>query len=120
MAGQAENTALDGFPPGFNLFSLEGMEGLNTKAQRPAIKDQQWSWSQNFIPIGEANARVIWGVGGLNYTAPGGLTGGWGPAAGLEAPPGFSPPPLARSSARRLSSGASLRACTSLTSASSR
>lgn len=74
MAGQAENTALDGFPPGFNLFSLEGMEGLNTKAQRPAIKDQQWSWSQNFIPIGEANARVIWGVGGLNYTAPGGLT----------------------------------------------
>lgn len=52
----------NGFPEGFQLFMLEGMEGLNTKAQRPAIEDQQWSWSENYIPIGAANARALYGT----------------------------------------------------------
>jgi hypothetical protein len=63
-----------GFPPGFQLFQLEGMEGVNTKAQRPAIKDQQTYWMENFFPIGAANARTLWGVGTTKFTAGGGLT----------------------------------------------
>lgn len=63
-----------GFPPGFQLFQLEGMEGINTKAQRPAIKDQQFYWSENYLPIGAANMRALWGVGTTKYTASGGKT----------------------------------------------
>jgi hypothetical protein len=70
----ADEGAAIGFPPGFQLFQLEGMEGLNTKAQRPAIKDQQFAWIENFYPIGEANARTLWGVGTTKYTASGMLT----------------------------------------------
>lgn len=62
------------FPPGFDAFLLEGFEGLNTKAKRPAIKDQEFGWSENIIPIGAANARMMWGADAPIYTASGGLT----------------------------------------------
>lgn len=74
MPDGEKGAPLQGFPEGFQLFQLEGMEGLNTKAQRPAIEDQQFSWAENFIPIGKANARVLYGVGPDLYTAPGVLT----------------------------------------------
>ncbi len=62
------------FPPGFQLIQLEGMEGLNTKAQRPAIKDQEFSWALNFIPIGAANARTLYDRAAYLFTRSGGLT----------------------------------------------
>lgn len=61
-------------PPGFKLFQLEGMEGMNTKAQRPAIEDQQLYWAQNFQLIGHANARTLWGAQSPIYAPPDGLT----------------------------------------------
>lgn len=63
-----------GFPPGFQLFQLEEMKGLNTKAQRPAIDDQEFNWIENFYPIGAANSRTLWGVGATKFTASGILT----------------------------------------------
>lgn len=57
-----------GFPKDFELFQLEGDPrkggiALNTKAQRPAIEDQDAYWIENYLPIGAANTRALYGVG---------------------------------------------------------
>lgn len=62
------------FPPNYKLAVLQDMAGLNTKAQRPAIDDQQFSWVNNFMPIGKANLRTLWDKGTNLYTATGGKT----------------------------------------------
>lgn len=60
------------FPPDYKLVQLQDMAGLNTKAQRPAIDDQQSSWLMNYIPIGKGNLRSMWDKGANLYTATGG------------------------------------------------
>lgn len=62
------------FPPGFQLIQMEGMEGLNTKAQRPAIKDQECSWVVNFLLIGGSNARTLYDRDTYLFTASGSLS----------------------------------------------
>lgn len=59
------------FPPTWQLAQLQKMQGLNTKAQRPAIGDDQFAWSKNYIPIGESNLRTLWDKGAALYTASG-------------------------------------------------
>jgi len=56
------------------FFVFEKFGSLNTKANRPAIKDEEFSWVQNFMPIGDGNLRTLWAEGVAIYTAPGGRT----------------------------------------------
>ena len=63
-----------GFPPDFQYVGLEQWKGLNTKPKRAAIEDQQSYWLENIMPIGEANARAMYGKGTTLYTAPVGKT----------------------------------------------
>lgn len=63
-----------GFPPDFQYQGLEDFKGLNTKAKRPAIDDEECSWLENLMPIGKSNMRSMYGRGDALYTAPGGLT----------------------------------------------
>ncbi len=63
----AEQTKL-GFPPTFRLFLLEEFKGLNTRANRPAIEDQQMAWCENWMPVGASNLRTMYGKGDAIYT----------------------------------------------------
>ena len=56
------------------FFTLEQFGSLNTKNQRPSIKDNEFSWIENMMPIGDGNLRTMWSNGPAIYTAPGGLT----------------------------------------------
>lgn len=68
---QADLQAI-GFPAGFRLFQLAEFKGLNTKAQRPAIDDQEMFVCENWMPIGPSNLRTMPGKGDAIYTATGG------------------------------------------------
>lgn len=48
--------------------------GLNTKAKRPAIADNEFSWLENYYPLGDGNLRTVYDKGSTLYTAPGGRT----------------------------------------------
>lgn len=63
-----------GFPEGAKTFDLIDFAGLNTKAKRSAIEDQELSWVENFLPIGNGNLRTMYGKGSNAYTATGGKT----------------------------------------------
>lgn len=56
------------------FFVLDKFEGLNTKAVRSAIGDQQMAWSLNMMPIGEGNLRALYSNGTNIYTSPLGTT----------------------------------------------
>ena len=56
--------------PGFDLpgdssqtIDFSEFGSLNTKAGRPAIKDEEFSWIQNWIPIGPGNLRPLYAEG---------------------------------------------------------
>ncbi len=59
-------------PP--KLWNIMEFSGINTNASRPAIGDSEFSWLQNYMPIGPGNMRTLWSNGSVIYTAPGGLT----------------------------------------------
>jgi hypothetical protein len=54
--------------------TLEDWGSLNTKAQRPAIKPNEFSWVENFMPIGPGNLRTLYGEATAKYTAGVGRT----------------------------------------------
>lgn len=56
------------------IFGITKYKGINTKAQRPAIDDEEFFWLQNYMPIGDGNLRTLWGNGTAVYTATGVLT----------------------------------------------
>lgn len=59
------------FPSGaYKNFELQGFEGLNTKATRPSIEDQQMAWCENWMPIGRGNLRTMYGLGPAIVTSP--------------------------------------------------
>ena len=62
----------DGNPS--KLFRLENYKGINTQAQRVAIEDDEFSWLENFIPIGPGNLRTVYSNGTPIYTAANGRT----------------------------------------------
>lgn len=47
---------------------LEKFGGLNTRAKRPAIGDQEFSWLENLYPIGDGNMRTVYDKGSVLYT----------------------------------------------------
>lgn len=63
-----------GFSPDFAYSGLEEFKGLNTKAKRPAIDDEECSVLENLMPIGKSNLRAMYGKGPALYTAPLGKT----------------------------------------------
>lgn len=63
-----------GFSPDFAYSGLEDFKGLNTKAKRPAIDDEECFVLENLMPIGKSNLRAMYGKGPALYTAPGGKT----------------------------------------------
>ena len=54
--------------------SIEDWGSLNTKANRPAIQPNEFSWVENWMPIGKGNLRTLYAEGSAIYTAPGILT----------------------------------------------
>lgn len=56
------------------FFTLQNFATLNTKAQRTSIGDQEFSWIENMMPIGDGNMRAMPSNGTAIYTATGSLT----------------------------------------------
>ena len=56
------------------FFTLEKFGTLNTKNARPSIGDQEFSWVENMMPIGDGNLRAMPSNGSSIYTAAGGQT----------------------------------------------
>ncbi|MDE2103318.1 MAG: hypothetical protein KGL39_39120, partial [Patescibacteria group bacterium] len=50
-------------------YLIEKFGSLNTKATRPGIGDSEFSWIENFMPIGDSNMRTLWAEDDPLYTA---------------------------------------------------
>jgi hypothetical protein len=72
LPGAPEKPA--GVPENIQFLVMDGFAGLNTKATRPAIGDQENSWCDNFMPLGKNNLRSLYDVGPALYTATSGTT----------------------------------------------
>lgn len=68
VPGQREK----GDPP--KAETVEDWGSINTKAQRPAIGKNEFSWVENWMPIGHGNLRTLYDQGAAAYTAGGGHT----------------------------------------------
>ena len=55
-----------------SLFELRRFEGINTRTARSSIKDEQYSWLENLMPIAEGNLRSMWSNAAPINSAPGG------------------------------------------------
>lgn len=53
------------------LFIFDKFGTLNTRANRPMIKDEEFSWIENFMPLGDGNLRTLPGEGATLYTTTG-------------------------------------------------
>lgn len=82
-----------GQPENFVLVRFNGFSGLNTKPTRPAIKDQQMSWCDNWMPLGVNNLRTMYDLNPFAFTiqtlTSGASGGGGGPP---PPPPPYTPP----------------------------
>lgn len=58
-----------GIPQNGQFQRLQKFKGLNTQAQRDAIDDQEFSWLENLMPIGDGNLRALPGPSPALYTA---------------------------------------------------
>lgn len=56
------------------VFIFEKFGTLNTKANRPAIKDEEFAWVENWMQLGDGNLRTLYAEGASIYTAAGGRT----------------------------------------------
>lgn len=79
MADQSLNlpaspTPTPGLPQSPQPFVFDKFETLNTKALRPAIKDEEMAWCDGFFPIGPSTLRALPGCGPGFYTPGGGRT----------------------------------------------
>ncbi len=54
---------------GAQAFLIEKFGSLNTKATRPGIGDAEFSWTENFMPIGDNNLRTLYDADTALYTA---------------------------------------------------
>ena len=61
----------------FQNLVFEGFSGLNTKASRPAIKDDECAFLDGFMPYAPSTLRALPGVGPAVYTNPTGSTIVW-------------------------------------------
>jgi len=54
--------------------SLRNFKGVNTQADRKVIDDDEFAWLENVIPIGNGNAKTVYGPSAALYALPGGKT----------------------------------------------
>lgn len=57
-----------------SFYTLQKFQGINTKSGRSAIEDQEFSWLENLMPIGDGNLRAMNSNGAVLHTAATGLT----------------------------------------------
>ena len=67
------------FPADWQTIDAKAFAGLQTKAPRPAIKDEEQAWLDNWMPLGGGQGpatqlRTLYGPGPALYTAPAGLS----------------------------------------------
>ncbi len=63
-----------GIPQDGKFFTIQNFKSLNTKAKRTAIEDEEFSWIENFIQLGDGNLRTVPGPSAALYTPTGGKT----------------------------------------------
>jgi len=59
-----------GIPEGFKIGSAFPFSGLNLSDSRTGIKDQEFSWLENYVRIGAGRMRATYDNGTAIYTAP--------------------------------------------------
>lgn len=52
-----------GLPPGFKAFSPFPFAGMNVQASPLAIQDNEFTWIENFLRLGDGNLRTAWDIG---------------------------------------------------------
>jgi hypothetical protein len=63
-----------GLPPGFKVHSPFPFKGMNLHDAPHAIEDQEFTWIENFVRLGNGSFRSLWDKGSPTYTAPNGVT----------------------------------------------
>jgi len=64
----ASPTRAPGLPGNFDMLTFEGYSTLNTKAARPAIRDDEAAIMDNFIPLGKNNLQTMYNVSAPQFT----------------------------------------------------
>ena len=63
-----------GLPPGFKVHSPFPFKGMNLHDAPHAIEDQEFTWIENFVRLGNGSLRTLWDKSPSFYTAPTGLS----------------------------------------------
>ena len=63
-----------GLPAGFKVYSPFPFKGVNVQDAPHAIEDQEFTWVENFVRLGNGELRTLWDKGSATYTAPSGKT----------------------------------------------
>src|SRR6202521_1904385 len=58
-----------GLPDGFKTYSPFPLGGINLQSSPIAIGDQEFSYIENFLRLGDGYLRTVWDVGSALYTA---------------------------------------------------
>lgn len=57
-----------GLPPGFKAYSNFPFGGMNVQASPIALQDNEFTWIENFLKLGDGNFRTAWDVGAAIYS----------------------------------------------------
>ena len=63
-----------GLPPGFKVHSPFPFKGMNLHDAPHAIEDQEFTWIENFVRLGNGSLRSLWDKSPSFYTPPTGKT----------------------------------------------
>ena len=63
-----------GLPPGFKVYTPFPFKGINAQDAPHAIEDQEFTWVENFVRLGNGRLRALGDKGPSFYTAPTGTT----------------------------------------------
>ena len=63
-----------GLPPGFKVHSPFPFKGMNLHDAPHAIEDQEFTWIENFVRLGNGSLRALWDKSPSFYTPPSGTT----------------------------------------------
>ena len=72
MQMSAKAQSLIGLPEGFKAYTPFPFSDINAEDSPIAIKDEEFTYIENFVKIGNGNLRTVWDVGAPLYTAPSG------------------------------------------------
>jgi hypothetical protein len=74
MAREEQGTVVPFAGEQGKFMAIQNFAGINNKAGRSAIKDEQFAWLENAMPIGDGNLRATPSNGAAVFTAAGALT----------------------------------------------